>query len=176
MPKTSGYSLWLVPDTKSEALRVLAQHIADIAKKHQTPNFVPHATLLGGVDGTEADMRAKTQELAEKLAPYDIRLCGVGSNGTYFQILFSKIDETVPVMHANVVAQQVFGVDKGVYFPHASLAYGDFSPEQISALKQQLTEGKPVSGMSFLVQEIELWRCKGEVQEWYKVAAFPFKS
>lgn len=175
MPKTSGYSLWLVPETGSEAHRVLAQCITDIAKEYGTPSFVPHTTLLGGVDGTEEEMHAKTQELAEKLTPYEIYLGNIGSNGSYFQILFSKIEQTEAVMQANITAQKVFGVDSGTYFPHASLAYGDFSPEQVATLKQKVAE-RGISEMAFLVQGIELWRCEGDMTDWREVAAFLLKS
>src|SRR3989338_9015983 len=136
MSNVHGYSLWLVPDTNSEAYRALARCIADISKKYQTPDFVPHATLLGSVGNTEKDMRANTQELAGELAPYEIRLDEIGSNRTYFQILFSKIEQTEAVMRANTIAQKVFVIDQGTYLPHLSLAYGDLSPEQIALLKQ----------------------------------------
>lgn len=177
MSNASGYSLWLVPDTKSEVYRALAQCIADIAKEHQTPSFVPHATLLGGVDGSEESVRDKTRKLAEMIDPYEIQFGDVGSNGIYFQILFSKIEKTEVVMRANIVAQEVFAVDKGKYFPHASLAYGDFSPEAVVVLQQQLAERHhQITGKKFLVRDVELWRTEGEVKDWYKVATFPFKS
>lgn len=177
MSKASGYSLWLVPDTKSEVYRVLAQCISDIAKEYQTPNFVPHATLLGGVDGNEEDVRNKTRKLAEMIAPYEMELGEVGSNGIYFQILFSKVEQTEVVMRPNIVAQKVFGVEKGKYFPHASLTYGDFPLETVAVLQQQLRERcHSITGKKFLVQDIELWRTEGEVKDWRKVATFPFKS
>ena len=177
MSKASGYSLWLVPDTKSEMYHALAQCIADIAKEYQTSNFVPHATLLGGVDGSEEGVRDTTRKLAEMIVPYEIELGEVGSNGIYFQILFSKVEQTETVMRANNVAQEVFVVDKGKYFPHASLAYGDFSPETVAALRQQLAvRYPPIAGKKFLVRDIELWRTEGVVKDWYKVATFPFKS
>lgn len=177
MSKASGYSLWLVPDIKSEVYRALAQCIADIAKEHQTPNFIPHATLLGGVDGNEESILDKTRKLAEMIAPYEIQLGEVGSNGIYFQILFSKVEQTEAVMRANIVAQKVFVVDKGKYFPHASLAYGDFSPETVAVLEQQLVEHRHlITGKKFLVRDIELWRTEGEVKDWYRVDTFPFRS
>jgi len=175
MSNVHGYSLWLVPDTNSEAYRALARCIADISKKYQTPDFVPHATLLGSVGNTEKDMRAKTQELAGELAPYEIRLDEIGSNRTYFQILFSKIEQTEAVMRANTIAQKVFVIDQGTYLPHLSLAYGDLSPEQIALLKQ-LLERDLIPGTKFIVREIELWHTEGEVGDWCNVSTFPFND
>lgn len=177
MSKASGYSLWLVPDTGSELYRTLAQCIAKIAEEHQTPNFIPHGTLLGGVAGDEKSLCDKTQRLAETLEPYEIQLGEVGSNGIYLQILFSKIEQTDAVMYANSLAQRVFGINKGIYFPHLSLAYGDFLPEEITTLQSEFTQrNDQIIGRKFLVRDIELWRTEGVVQDWYKVATFPLKS
>lgn len=91
MSKASGYSLWFVPDVESDVHRKLSGCIEEIAKSYRTPNFVPHVTLLGGVCGREKDIRAKTENLASFLIPYEIDLGEIGSNGTYFQILFLKV-------------------------------------------------------------------------------------
>ena len=177
MSKATGYSLWLVPERKTETYRFLDQFIRDVAAQYQTPVFDPHATLLGGVDGDEKDMREKTQMLAEKLAPYEIQLGEVGSNGIYFQILFSRVEQTPSVLEANAVAQKVFGVDKGKYFPHLSLAYGDLSNEQVAALKQFIAQRyPPITGINFLVANVELWRSEGAVNKWHRVATFQLKA
>ncbi len=174
MSKASGYSLWLVPDVDSEVHRVLKGYIAAMSKEYQTPNFVPHVTLLGGVDENEVDICCNTRKLANELAPYEIEFGGLGSNGIYFQILFSKVELTEAVMHANTLAQRILGVNQGIYFPHLSLAYGDFSPKELAVMGEQLQKRiGSVSGMRFLVREIELWRTEGKVADWHKVAVFP---
>lgn len=177
MTRISRYSLWLVPDTASAAYRVLTGCIAEIAQEYQTLNFVPHATLLGGIDGNETDILAKTKKLAESVTPYEIELGETGSNGIYFQILFSKVRQTEAVMQANAVAQAVFAVDQGKYFPHVSLAYGDLLPQTVTSLQQFIAERHPlVVKTTFLAQSIELWCTEGKAKDWYKVSAFPFKS
>lgn len=176
MSKALGYSLWLVPDFGSEVYRMLEQQITDVANKYQTPNFLPHVTLLGGLVGDEKSLCDKTQKLAETLNPYEIKLGEVGSNGTYFQVLFSKVEQTKAVIDANSLAQDIFEVDKATYFPHLSLAYGDFSLEEVALLKREITQDNFAVGKSFLAREIELWRTEGVVQDWYKVATFPLKS
>lgn len=171
--KATGYSLWLVPERDTETYVFLSQLIHNIAARYRTPVFDPHVTLLGGRDGTEQDMREKARLLAGELSPFEIQLGEVDSSGIYFQILFSKIEQTCAVLNANVVAQKVFGVDKGKYFPHLSLAYGDFSNEQVAALRQFVAQRNPIAGMHFFAQG-ELWHSEGAVEEWRKVAFFPF--
>jgi len=173
MSKATGYSLWIVPEIESEAYEFLDKLIFSAATYYLTPVFKPHVTLLGGIEGKEQDMREKTRQLAEKLAPYEIQLSQVASNGTYFQILFSWIEQTPAVMNANAISQQLFAVDKGKYLPHLSLVYGDLSKEQVVALQQFVARGKDLAGIRFLAKSIELWHSEGSVEEWKKVVAFP---
>jgi hypothetical protein len=42
-----GYSLWVVP--RADAGRELADAISECAARLQTPPFLPHMTLLGGI-------------------------------------------------------------------------------------------------------------------------------
>ncbi len=173
MSNISRFSLWLVPEIDSEIHRLLAGYIAAMAKEHQTPDFVPHVTLFSAVEGEEGDICSKIQKVAEIMAPYEIQLGKVGSNGSYFQILFTRVEQTEAVMHANTVVQNIFGVKHQIYFPHLSLAYGDFSPEELGVMEDQLLKQiGSVTGKSFFVREIELWRTEGKVSAWHKVAAF----
>lgn len=174
MSKATGYSLWLVPERGTETYEVLDKLICDVASQYQTPIFAPHVTLLSGAEGNEQDIREKTQVLAEKLTPYEIKLGEVDSSATYFQILFSRIQETSAMMNANTVAQKVFGVDRGYYVPHLSLAYGDLSNEQVATLRQIIAQLNKLTGMHFRAQGVELWRTVGTVEEWCIVATFPF--
>jgi len=168
------YSLWLVPEGRTETHRFLDQLIHSAAVKYRTPAFNPHVSLISGVAGSEQDVREKTRVLAEKITPYEIQLSEVGSNGIYFQALFSRVEQTRSVLDANIVAQKIFGMDKGKYFPHLSLAYGDLSNEQVATLQQFVVLGNPIAGMHFLAQGVELWRIEGAVEKWRKVATFPF--
>lgn len=176
MKLSAGYSLWLVPLRECEAHSTFSRCISEIAEECGTYTFVPHVTLLYVGDGAEEEMCGKTQELANALVPPVIQLGAIESNGTYHQILFSQVEKSDAVMRAHALAQKIFGVDRGTYFPHLSLAYGDISSEKIAALTNRLTNRDLISGMTFTAGEIELWRCEGTVEEWEKVAAFPLLS
>jgi len=175
MSKATGYSLWLVPERDTETYVFLDQLIRNTAAQYRTSVFGPHVTLLGGVEGGEQDVCEKTRVLAGELSPYEIKLGEVGSNGTYFQILFSEIDQTHSVLNANALAQKVFGVDKGDYFPHLSLAYGDLSNEQVVTLQRVVAQGCAIAGTHFVAQRTELWYTEGAIEEWYRVETFPFR-
>lgn len=174
MSKAMGYALGLVPERGTETYTFLDRLIRDVATQYQTPVFDPHVTLLSSVEGDEQDIREKTRILAASLEPFEVQLGEVGSNGTYFQILFSRIEQTSAVMSANTTAQKEFAVDRGTYFPHLSLAYGDLSNEQVGALQQFVAQGNQITGMHFLARGVELWRTEGVVEDWGRVALFPF--
>lgn len=176
MAKATGYSLWLVPERHSRTYDLLSRLIRNVAAHYQTPVFDPHVTLLGGIAGQEAELREKASVLVRKLSPYEMRLGEIDSNGTYFQILFSKVEQAPPVLNANAVAQVVFARNDGGYFPHLSLAYGDLSEKQVGILNRLALQRSPIKLSHFRVQDIELWRTEGAVKEWRQVATFSLEN
>ena len=170
------YSLWLVPKRDTEAYALLDQLIRDAAAQYRTPVFGPHATLQGGIEGAERDVRERACLLAGELSPYEITLGEIGSNGIYFQILFFKVDRTPSVLNANALARKVFGMDKGDYSPHISLAYGDLSKNQVDTLQQFIAQERAIEGTRFMAESIELWYAEGAIEEWYRVETFPFRK
>lgn len=45
------YSLWAAPEAQAE--RAIAETIRSIAQRLQTPSFLPHMTVLGGISVRE---------------------------------------------------------------------------------------------------------------------------
>jgi hypothetical protein len=65
------YSIWLVPDEESSAYDRLKQEISYWATTVPGPEFVPHVTLVGGIDSSEAEVLKRTEYLAQQLrVPY----------------------------------------------------------------------------------------------------------
>lgn len=174
MPKTSGYALCLVPERGTKTYEMLDKLIRDIATQYNTPVFDAHVTLLGGIEGDAQDIREKTRMLAASLEPFEIQPGGIGSNGIYFQVLFSRVEQTLPVMNANALAQKIFAVERGTYFPHLSLAYGDLSSDQVATLQEFVGQKISLTGMHFRAKGVELWHTEGSIEEWRNIAFFPF--
>lgn len=173
----SGYSLWLGPDPDTSEYVMLDQIIQRVAGIYGTPLFKPHVTLLGGIKGDEEYIRKKTRAIAAKIAPYDIELGELGSNGTASQILFSRVEKRGPVLAAYDIAQKEFELDKGPYFPHLSFVYNQLTPVQVSEIwKMVAGEGELITTMCFKVSSISLWQTKGVVEEWREVEKCPFKK
>ena len=175
MSKSVGYSLWLVPDRSSSIYQGLTSVIAEIADRYSAPIFHPHVTLLGGLIGL-SQVVGGTRKLADMIMPLEIQLGDIRSHGTYFQLLFSKVERTEAVMCAYAKAQAIFGAGEGEYFPHLSLAYGDIPEADLDILLDLIPRQPGFSssvGRKFVVSEIELWRTRGAVEDWRRVTTFP---
>lgn len=172
MSKATGYSLWLVPDRESAMYQLLAESIREIARQYGTPVFEPHVTLLGGISGELEEVRQKTRRLARMLSSYALQLGSIGSHGTYFQILFSRVTQSEDVMAAGRHARDLFEVGEGTYFPHCSFAYGNLSEADLKSLRASLESKTVLGGVTFTVQTVELWRTEGSVEEWHQVESF----
>jgi len=171
--KLPKYSLWVVPAAGTKLSAKLSLCIAQISEQYRTPIFTPHVTLLGDIDGAQDDVRQKCHQLVSFLPAYKIRLGKISSNGTYFQILFSKVKETAGVMRANSFAQEIFNMSQKDYFPHLSLAYGNFSLNEIKTLKADIRQKQiKTVGKKFVARRIELWQTEGPVADWKKIAIF----
>jgi len=131
------YSIWLVP-TGPARLRLRGQ-IEALSKKHGTPDFEPHVTLvgLGAVPPESGEgLEGRIARLAGALRPFDVHLREVGQLDAFFRSLFVKVEPTPDVMRAGEMGRRLF---KEVhqkepadpeYFPHLSLLYSDLAADE----------------------------------------------
>ena len=127
MARAKGFSLWLMPS--GDLCEALAHTILRLSRIYQTPAFEPHVTLLGELTEPEAEVLSKTQHLASLIRPCEIRLSRADYLSDYFRCLFLRVEETKPVMEANLKARKVFNRYRDPkYMPHLSLMYGSLGP------------------------------------------------
>ncbi len=91
----------------------LAHTILRLSRVYQTPAFESHVTLLGELTEPEAEVLSKTQHLASLIRPCEIRLSRADYLSDYFRCLFLRVEETKPVMEANLKARKVFNRYRG---------------------------------------------------------------
>lgn len=168
------YALGLLPAQGSRARDKLVSMIERLRAEHDTDSFEPHVTLIVVSNASEAEVRWKTQQLTEKARPFQISLGELGSNGTYFQMLFAKALLSEELHQLNEQAQELFG-KRELYFPHLSLVYGDLLPHDVELLKSLVENelGDPLS-TEFEVTGIELWHTDAEVNHWRHLETYPF--
>ncbi|KAL6784018.1 hypothetical protein ACKKBG_A04440 [Auxenochlorella protothecoides x Auxenochlorella symbiontica] len=190
-----SFSLWLMPHDGAPEHpfneRLQREINAQANRIAGAPSFAPHVTLLGGIEGTEADVLERADRLGAQLKPYVIKFDKVKAGTSFFQCVFIKCQETPAVMQAAQEARSSYGKDPNeVYMPHLSLLYADITQEQREAVAQEtqarifpglldsifLQKGDPGVGTGFLADSMSLWRTPTEdksLNNWELVATIP---
>lgn len=167
---TSGYHLFLEP---TGVLRErLSATITELAERYGGPVFPPHVTLLAHIpEGAEAEVRARAQELAQRLTPLQIRLSQPAGEDAYFRNLYLHVLPTEELLQAHDIAEAFFAQNSlSVYMPHLSLVYGTLTaPEQATCIHGL---GVP-PGESFSADTLHLYKTEGSVSEWKLLESFP---
>ncbi len=170
----SGYALWVGPGEDTNEYATIRRCVDEIAAAYQAPSFVPHVTLLSEIRTDLTAAREGARRLATELRTFDIWLEGTGSDEVYFRALYARAIQTRDLMDANGLARRIYGLEKPPYAPHASLAYGAFSPETISRIKDSFAERiAAASRVRFAVRHLDLWDCRGPAEDWTLVERFP---
>ena len=168
--KTIGYHLFFLPE--GELFDGLQNTINTLAEKYGGMKFEPHLTLLARIPtAPEAELVAKTQQLAATMQPFEVEPKEVRAEDAYFRALYCKAETNPTVEQYHQKALEVFSVqDVNVYIPHLSLYYGNVlqstKDEMIASLQL------PVS-MKFLVDKVYLYRTEGEAKDWIRVGVYP---
>ena len=168
--KTTGYHLFLMPE--GVLAEELQQTIQNLSQVYGGPVFAPHVTLLARIPGISDDeMIEKTKDLAQALSPMNLTLGELASEPSYFRALYSRIVEHDQVREAYDKAADAFSMERNPeYLAHLSLLYGNFSEDEASHIKASVTLPADVQ---FVADKLHLFRTKGAVGQWQKVAEFP---
>ena len=171
--KTVGYHLFLLPE--GELFDSLQNTINQLAKKYQGVKFEPHATLLARIPkANEAELIAKTKELAAVMEPFEIEPKEICVEDAYFRALYCKAEYNPKLEEYHQKALEMFGVqDVNKYMPHVSLYYGN----ALQSMKDEMITSLSLpTDMKFLVDKIYLYRTEGEAQDWVRVGVYPLKK
>ena len=168
--RARGISIWLVPD--GEVRDRLAARIAEWGRRHGTPSFEPHVTLLGGIGGREGDVLGRGALLAASLRSLTIRLTGLRRSDEYFRCLVLEAERSPDLLAAHERASDLLGLrDRPPFLPHLSLVYGRLAAEDVSAAEEALRA--IALPLRFEARRLEIHRTEGTVAEWRRLAAHP---
>jgi 2'-5' RNA ligase len=164
-----GTSLWLVPQ-QGESSRQLAARIDSLAQRLGTPRFEPHLTLLGGLEGGQADIVARSEVLARTLAPIELRIRDIEGSDEYFRCVFAAVERMPELVRAHEQAVEVFGWrPPQPFFPHVSLIYGALSSSARAGLLGELRE-RPAG--TFSSGRLQVVSTEGPPERWRSLATF----
>jgi len=170
------YSLWFEPPP---ALAPKYQaHIDRLQQRVASEtSFVPHVTLLGGVDGPEQRVTGAASQLAASLEPFPIRFARAARGDIFHQCVFLLAETSDELMKANVAAREALGMSPGNYMPHLSLLYADISQAERQEIVDELNaSGDEAIRSSFEASALAVWETDGAdktCRSWRRVASFP---
>lgn len=172
MKQPATYSLWLEP--VGDVSYKLQERIKKLSKKHQTPFFTPHVTLLGGIKSSLTQSIPFTNMLAAGVQPFELTLTKAGYRDRFYQSLFIYVAETTTLRNLRSKAQQMFDMkNEDGYMPHLSLLYGDLSPKE----KQRTLNltGRDFN-IAFQANYIVLMKTDGTPDQWKRVHTAMFNE
>ena len=170
---TLGYHLFLEPT--GDVAAELQTIVATLAREYNGPVFVPHVTVAARIPSEQGEesIVAKTETLLKECSAFPVTLEDVGMGEEFFCALYMKVQKTSALEALHTRANEIFALsDRGVYVPHVSLLYGNFSAEE----KEIIPTFALLKGVSFLVDRASLYRTEGEASQWQKVREFPFQT
>lgn len=166
--KTIGYHLFFEP--VGEVAQELQILITKVAGEFNALIFNPHVTLLARIPEqleSEDILIEKTEKLAQLLPPITLSFGDLNAQDSYFKALYIEINEKEQMVEYHKKASELFETpDEGIYFPHLSLLYGNYTEEQKTPALQTiiLPEQK-----SFVADKVYLYKTDGETQNWKQV-------
>jgi 2'-5' RNA ligase len=126
-------SLWLVPPVTLRA--EIATIIDGYAEQLATPRFIPHLTLLGGIDKV---VEAQLRTLADTCLGVMIEPEGIATGDDFWHCVFVAVNVTPELQRVRSVAEQIFGKSAEPFRPHMSLVYGDLPAETREAVAREI--------------------------------------
>jgi 2'-5' RNA ligase len=167
-----NYSLWLMP--RGAVNRKFSELISQLAEQYSSPKFPPHVTLVGSIEAHEEEMILKTQEVAQLIHHFVIRLANIDYTDQYYRTLFVRVESSADILVAYQEARKIFPSDQETnYAPHLSLLYGNFSVET----KEQIIKKIGASFKDeFEANILHLYLTDGEVNTWRKISEFPLRG
>ena len=119
------YSIWLIPD--EQCSKTISNLITRFSDHLGGPIFNAHVTLIGGLLGNEMDLGIKAKSLSTALSPFNVIFEKISFFEEYFRSVFVQIKLTDKLKYSRNLACKKFNYYEKNYFPHLSLAYGDYN-------------------------------------------------
>lgn len=149
--------------------------MTDLSREYSTPLLEPHLTLYGRIVGEEAEICAKTKNIAELISPFPIHFTEFVQRDDFFRSIFMKAARTADLERAYQSADASLKpflhskYQRREFIPHLSLMYGALPGEEkrriIASLDRALLA-------PFTADVVSLYRLVQEPAEWIKVNDF----
>ena len=161
----STFDLFLVP--AASQYKKYNKIIASLSKKYNTPSF-PHVTLFELLEAEEQALLTKVKKIANSSRKMEVEILGINFTNTFNQCVFAqiKMSSQLLTLYKELETKLEYS-NKFPFFPHMSLVYGDFSPEEKSNIA-----GLVKLGNKLLLDKLIIYRDGPLPSDWAHVAEF----
>lgn len=157
--------MWLVPEAAQQDR--LAALVEGLAARCGTPSFVPHVTLLGGLDAKVAVLERALVGLAACQPPLGLPALGATGHDEYFRRVVVELEATPELLRLRERALARLGAGSGRRFaPHLSLVYGWLPDSEAAALAGEIAPELPAA---IRCDTVALVRTQGPPAAWREV-------
>jgi 2'-5' RNA ligase len=162
IPQAKGYSIWLLFNQKNE--KEFQAIIDQLSTQFNSPKFIPHITLLSGLDGSETELIIKLEQLSQ-LKSFRVKSEKVSYVDEFYRSLFIEIKKSEELKTIFELATKVFNIksDFNNFLPHISLLY---SFEKSEIKKRLIKEYLLNLSEEIKVSRIGLCLTKGKPEDW----------
>jgi 2'-5' RNA ligase len=151
--------------------RRLTDILQDIRTRYDGPAFLPHVTLVGGLQIERDFLIECTRRIAAAHQPFTIKLGQAEMTSHRFRDLFIHAGPVDLLSRAHAIACNVLGGIPHTHFmPHLSLLYGSHSRGLKERIICEIGSGLPAQ---FKVGNLYLYETDGQVRRWREVAKSP---
>ena len=171
--ETHGHHLFLTPPegALSHALETV---IGDLARTYGGPVFAPHLTIAAEI--TEPFERVDT--VAQALAALPVPLVtfqGLRTGTSFFKCCYLSVELSPALTDLHNRSREHFALAHA-FDPHVSLAYGTYAPDVLEGMRTRAEDALAASLMPTVFTQLELWETEGKVEDWKRVARYPFAA
>jgi len=162
----STFGLFLVPAASQYGK--YTKIINSLSKKYGTLNFDAHVTIIGTIEAEEEELVAKVKRITKGFKKMEVEILGINFTNTFYKCVFAqiKMSPQLLTLYKELETNLQYS-NKSAYFPHMSLIYGDFSPEEKSNIAGQVKLGNKL-----LLDKLIIVRDGPLPSDWTHVAEF----
>ena len=165
-----NYSIWLLPEKDSRSR--LRDNILRLSKKLKSPNFHPHCTLYGRLNIPIGKIIPAVDHLSKSINHFSTIIKKLKTGKTKWKSLYLTIEKKKEMGISYDYCKKQFISSRNYLFdPHISIAYGNFTPEELHYATKGIDIPKYLSFSSIAVV-----RTGDNIKEWEVVFQRHFKA
>jgi hypothetical protein len=171
IPRAKGYSIWLMFEKNLE--EYFQSLINQFSSELSSPNFLPHITLIAGLDGNEDELIKRFDNFFH-LHSFEVKCNGIAYSDEFYRSLYIKVEKDETLKNLFEFASRIFDVnlDFEKFLPHISLLYS-FAKEDLK--KRLIAEHLQKYPEKILITRIAFWKTKGLPADWKMLKMFELK-